>query len=92
MDGSQSPPLRTPQHENSIGSMSIPQNFNALVVPKAGQTSPEFNVTVDLVREQHIEAARASVRDPDILGELEEEIERDCDWLRSFLFAAKVCI
>jgi aspartate kinase len=46
---------------------------------------------VDLVREQHIEAARASVRDPDILEELEEEIEKDCDWLRSFLFAAQVC-
>lgn len=35
-------------------------------------------------------AAKASVRDPDILQELEAEIERDCDWLRSFLFAAQV--
>jgi len=72
--------------------MSPLQKSDTLVVPKAGQASPEFNVTVDLVREQHVEAARASVQDPDILGELEEEIEKDCDWLRSFLFAAKVCI
>ena len=71
--------------------MSPQQNFNSLVVPKTGQASPEFNITVDLVREQHIKAARASVRDQDILGELEEEIEKDCDWLRSFLFAAQVC-
>jgi aspartate kinase len=67
------------------------QNLNSIIIPKAGQVFPEFNVTVDLVREQHIEAARTSVRDPDILSELEDEIDRDCDWLRSFLFAAQVC-
>lgn len=89
LDGSQSPPMNSPLHESSAGFVSQ-QNFNSLIIPKAGQASPEFNVTVDLVREQHIEAARASVHDPDILMELEEEIEKDCDWLRSFLFAAQV--
>ena len=90
LNGSQSPPPSTPQRENLPGSVSPQENFHSLVVPKSGQAYPEFNITVDLVREQHIEAARASVRDPNILGELEEEIERDCDWLRSFLFAAQV--
>lgn len=80
--------MNSPLHESSAGFVSQ-QNFNSLIIPKAGQASPEFNVTVDLVREQHIEAARASVHDPDILMELEEEIEKDCDWLRSFLFAAQ---
>ena len=47
------------------------------------------NTNVDLIREEHIIAARAYVRDPDILEELELEIERDCDWLQSFLFAAQ---
>jgi len=60
-----------------------------LTVPQAGQTSPEFNATVDIIRMEHLHAARASVRDPHILEELEAEIEKDCDWLRGFLFAAK---
>ncbi|KAG1740515.1 Aspartate/glutamate/uridylate kinase [Suillus paluster] len=50
-----------------------------LIVPQAGQTQPEFNVTVDLIRSEHISAAKAS-----------SEIDRDCDWLRSFLLAAQV--
>ncbi|KIP11870.1 hypothetical protein PHLGIDRAFT_82814 [Phlebiopsis gigantea 11061_1 CR5-6] len=49
-----------------------------------------FNATVDLLRSEHITAARTSVRDPEILKELEYEIERDIDALRSFLFATQV--
>ncbi len=45
---------------------------------------------MDLIRQEHINAARESVRDPDIRKELEAEIESDCDWLRSFLFASQV--
>lgn len=36
-------------------------------------------------------AAKLSVRDPTLLAELEAEINKDCDWLRGFLFAAQVC-
>ncbi|KAG2127895.1 Aspartate/glutamate/uridylate kinase [Suillus bovinus] len=61
-----------------------------LITPQTGQSQPEFNVTVDLIRSQHIDAAKASVKNPEILQELEAEIDRDCDWLRSFLFAAQV--
>ena len=50
-----------------------------------------FHQTVDLLRADHISAARASVRDPELLRELEEEIVRDCEGLRSFLLAAQVC-
>ena len=49
-----------------------------------------FNRTVDVLRHEHLIAAKASVRDPEILKELEDEIDRDCDSLRSFLFAAQV--
>lgn len=49
-----------------------------------------FQATVDLLRLDHLTAARASVRDQDLLKELEQEIERDCEGLRSFLFAAQV--
>ncbi|OAX34728.1 aspartate kinase [Rhizopogon vinicolor AM-OR11-026] len=54
------------------------------------QAQPGFNVTVDLIRSEHITAAKASIRNPEILLNLEAEIDQDCDWLRSFLFAAQV--
>ncbi|PCH44782.1 aspartate kinase [Wolfiporia cocos MD-104 SS10] len=52
--------------------------------------SPSFSSTVDVLRSEHLNAARASVRDPGLLRELELEIEQDCDGLRSFLFATQV--
>lgn len=70
---------------------SPPAAFTPLTVPQAGQSLPEFNITVDLIRSEHMGAAKLSVRDPTILAELEAEIDKDCDWLRGFLFAAQVC-
>ena len=55
-----------------------------------GKAVAAFNATVDLLRKEHLETARESVRDPKILKELEDEIEKDCEWLRGFLFAAHV--
>jgi aspartate kinase len=52
---------------------------------------PEFVYTVDMLRQEHLTAARECVvRHPEILKEIEEEIERDCHWLASFLYALKV--
>ncbi|KAI0371289.1 aspartate kinase [Pilatotrama ljubarskyi] len=51
---------------------------------------PAFSNTVDLIRSEHISAAKASVRNSEILKELEMEIDRDCEALRSFLFATQV--
>lgn len=55
-----------------------------------GAALQPFHSTIDLLRADHITAARANVRNPDLLQELEAEIERDCEGLRSFLFAAQV--
>lgn len=74
----------------SSRSNSDPQPLTAIGVPQAGHTSPQYNVTIDLIRHEHVQAAKDSVSDPDILQELLEEIEKDCDWLRSFLFASQV--
>jgi aspartate kinase len=49
-----------------------------------------FSATVDVIRSEHVNAARENVRDPELLKALEVELERDCDALRSFLFAAQV--
>ena len=56
----------------------------------ANGTPSSFNGTVDILRLEHLTAARSAVRDPEILKELEYQIERDIDSLRSFLFAAQV--
>ncbi|GLB39135.1 putative aspartate kinase [Lyophyllum shimeji] len=88
-DGSHSPPL-SPQQR---GRVTPPSSFTALTplaTPLAGHTPPEFNATVDIIRDEHVIAAKASVRDPEILDELLQEIEADCDWLRNFLFAAQI--
>lgn len=49
-----------------------------------------FNKTVDLIHSEHIAAARDCVKGKDIFSELEAEIDRDCENLRAFLYAAQV--
>lgn len=90
--GSYSPPLNPRSRSGSFPLFTSPQPFTTQLGGHAGakDTVPDFVKTIDLLREEHLSAARASVWDPEILKELEAEIERDCDWLRTFLFAAKV--
>ncbi|KAG1741522.1 Aspartate/glutamate/uridylate kinase [Suillus paluster] len=82
----------TPPMRSSSSSPSSPATgaLIQLIAPQTGQIQPEFNVTVDLIRSEHMSAAKASIKNPEILQELEAEIDQDCDWLRSFLFAAQV--
>ena len=49
-----------------------------------------FNKTVDLIHSEHIAAARGCVTGKGVLSELEAEIDRDCESLRAFLYAAQV--
>lgn len=51
---------------------------------------PAFNATVDTIKRGHMEAARKALSKGPLRSELEEEIERDCESLRSFLNAAHV--
>ncbi|KAK7438071.1 Aspartokinase [Stygiomarasmius scandens] len=79
---------RSSSADEKISSYMTP--LSPLTVPVAGQAEPKFNPTVDMIREQHCAAAKESIQNPEIRKELEEEIDRDCDWLRSFLFASQV--
>ncbi len=77
----------------SSGSSS-PSSSGILTHPQASGFKPDsasFHSTVDILKRDHLEAARqAVVKDQYLLAELEEEIERDCEGLRSFLSAAQV--
>ncbi|KAK8853286.1 hypothetical protein IAR55_003990 [Kwoniella newhampshirensis] len=51
---------------------------------------PAFHATVDIVKKGHLEAAKATLKEGPLRDELEFEIERDCEDLRSFLQAAQI--
>jgi hypothetical protein len=74
----------------ALGSGSRSSSVFGLSLPFAGGPLPAFSATVDLIRSEHITAARANVLDKYILRELETEIERDCEALRGFLYATQV--
>jgi aspartate kinase len=80
----------SPRRRTRSVSPAVPSLLANLTLTQADKTVPEFHATVDLIREEHVNEAKRSVRDPGILKELEAEIERDCEWLRGFLFAAQV--
>ncbi|KAF9788353.1 Aspartate/glutamate/uridylate kinase [Thelephora terrestris] len=60
------------------------------IPPPCEKDEPPFFATVELIRSEHITEARSSITSFTILKELEEEIEQDCDALRSFLMAIQV--
>lgn len=49
-----------------------------------------FHATVDILKRDHLEAARKAIKDEILLEELQEEIERDVEGLRGFLSAAQI--
>ncbi|KAJ3852636.1 Aspartate/glutamate/uridylate kinase [Lentinula lateritia] len=85
-----SPPETPRRSRSSSAEDANAISLTPLTVPQRGQIMPTFNTTVDLIRQEHFKAAADFISDPDIRQELEEEVDKDCDWLRSFLFASQV--
>ena len=81
-----SSPLSSPFPRRSSGGHGSP---SGLSFSSTSQLTP-FGATVDLIRSEHLTAARSLIRDQKLLKELEQEIEKDCEGLRTFLFAAQV--
>ncbi|QRV96208.1 amino acid kinase family [Ceratobasidium sp. AG-Ba] len=70
---------------------SPPRESTSPQTPVSSVPAPtSFSRTVDLIRMEHVAAARDLIRDPDLLRELENEILRDCEGLRAFLGAAQL--
>ncbi|KIO33744.1 hypothetical protein M407DRAFT_240904 [Tulasnella calospora MUT 4182] len=83
---SPSPPRRSSASSGSSrpGSPSRVSSFTSIT------SSASFSETVDVIRSEHFKAARDLIRDRELLRELEAEIDRDCEGLRGYLFAAQV--
>ncbi|KAG9025248.1 Aspartokinase [Tulasnella sp. UAMH 9824] len=83
---SPSPPRRSSASAGSSrpGSPSRVSSFSSIT------SSASFSETVDLIRSEHFKAAKDLIRDQELLKELEAEIDRDCEGLRGYLFAAQV--
>ncbi|KAJ3535829.1 hypothetical protein NMY22_g6309 [Coprinellus aureogranulatus] len=99
-DGSHSPPSADSPNLRSRSSSSSGKNAGGLFgfTPLSGAATPgtprealpAFHGTVDVIKEEHFKAAREHIQDAEILAELEDEIDSDCEWLRSFLYATKI--
>lgn len=48
-----------------------------------------FDETVDQIKRDHLEAARKVIKTEEVLREVEDELEYDCERLRGFLKAAQ---
>ncbi|KAG8989350.1 Aspartokinase [Tulasnella sp. JGI-2019a] len=83
---SPSPPRRSSVSTASSRATS-PTRINSL---SSHTSTSSFNTTVDIICSEHIKAARELIRDQVLLKDLETEIERDCEALRGYLFAAQV--
>ncbi|KAG9311844.1 Aspartate/glutamate/uridylate kinase [Chiua virens] len=84
-------PAETPSpRTRSSSPTSFAFSFTPLSAPHSGENVPEFVDTVDLIRSEHLAAAKASIQSPEIWQQVKAEINRDCDSLRAFLYAAQV--
>ncbi|BGP18436.1 hypothetical protein JCM10213_001683 [Rhodosporidiobolus nylandii] len=72
---------------NSLASLRLDRRLTA-----HGEEARElFDDTVDQIKQDHLEAARRVVtRNEEVLREVEEELEYDCERLRGFLRAAQI--
>lgn len=86
--GSRSPSRPVPQNGGLSSTLMRSSTLTmSSIPPPSEKDDPPFFATVDLIRSEHMTAARSSITNLTILKELEEEIEKDCDALRSFLMA-----
>ncbi|KAI0044317.1 aspartate kinase [Auriscalpium vulgare] len=81
-------PSGTPSHSGFLRNSSPP--LAPLANGNGQGEHPAFSATVDIIRSEHLAAARAVVKNKAILADLETDIERDCDGLRGFLYATQV--
>ena len=84
-------PLRSSPPASPIrGRTNSHGGHESLLLTSISNTPQQFGPTVDLIKSEHLTAAREQIQDTLILEELEAEIESDCELLKAFLSAAQV--
>ncbi|GAA6006129.1 hypothetical protein JCM11491_002041 [Sporobolomyces phaffii] len=76
----------TPSRPNLNSSISSLRLLDRLIE----QEKNLFDETVDQIKRDHLEAARKVIKTEEVLREVEEELEYDCERLRGFLKAAQI--
>ncbi|WVR07616.1 hypothetical protein IAU60_004658 [Kwoniella sp. DSM 27419] len=77
--------------QSSSGRSRSPPKSPVTPGPSSGSEQESgFHKTVDTIKQGHLQAARDTLRAGPLRDELEEEIERDCEALRGFLYAAQI--
>ncbi|WWC91818.1 uncharacterized protein L201_006765 [Kwoniella dendrophila CBS 6074] len=69
---------------------SPPKSPTTVEAEQQQEEEQGFHKTVDILKKGHLEAARNSLKSGPLRDELEDEIERDCESLRGFLYAAQI--
>jgi len=87
-DSRSNSPAPTTSRGSPTGRRSLSNSITSLRDDDKGQQAFEF--TVEQIRNDHLKAAKLAIRNQEILEALEEEIDYDCDQLRSFLMAAQI--
>ncbi|GAA6062537.1 hypothetical protein JCM10212_004303 [Sporobolomyces blumeae] len=75
--------LSRPNLANSISSLRLMDRLSE------NEKAP-FDDTVDQIKRDHLEAARKAIKTQDVLRDVEDELEYDCERLRSFLKATQI--
>ena len=81
-------------HESVLNSAGVPANVGNRLLRAAQEAlipgSHAHGIIVNTIREDHIATARTLIRDREILGRVEREIEFECKRMEEFLNAAQV--
>ncbi|WVR00111.1 hypothetical protein IAU59_007253 [Kwoniella sp. CBS 9459] len=81
----------SPFTSSSNRTRSPPKSPTTPSLESSQTAEPEgFHKTVDTIKAGHLEAARATLKPGPLRDELEEEIDKDCEALRGFLYAAQI--
>ena len=84
-----SPATRSPS-PSPFSFRGMSNSISSLYSIDDNQQTAAYHTTVDQIKADHLAAAKRFIKDDDILAQLEEELEYDCERLRSFLTAAQI--
>ncbi|KAF8880136.1 hypothetical protein CPB85DRAFT_1259297 [Mucidula mucida] len=86
--------LSSSKKRGSVSGTAMPNLglFGCVKDPSRPSSPPQigrWNLYEELIQYEQNHASKENIRDPDVIKELEDEIDADCEWLASFLSASQ---